>query len=154
MTQSNYKILISACLLGQRVRYDAKQKRLQHPLIEDWIAQGILLAVCPEVSGGLPTPRPPAEIQINGHVQTEQGNDVTMAFKKGAEKTLALALQHQIKIVILTERSPSCGSTEIYNGSFSRTMINGQGMTTQLLRNNGILVFNQFQLEKVQKLIA
>jgi len=151
MNQKKYKILISACLLGQRVRYDAKQKTLQHPLIEDWIAQGILLPVCPEVLGGLPTPRPAAEIQINGTIQTEQGEDVTTPFRQGAERTLAFALQHQIKIVILTERSPSCGSATIYDGSFSRTVINGQGMTTQLLRDNGILVFNQFQLEEVQK---
>jgi uncharacterized protein YbbK (DUF523 family) len=150
MSQSSYKILISACLLGQRVRYDAKQKKLQHSLIESWLTQGILLPACPEVLGGLPTPRPAAEIQLNGKVQTEQGMDVTQAFYQGAEKTLALVLQHQIKLVILTERSPSCGSATIYDGAFSRTMIDGQGITTKLLRDNNILVFNQFQLEEVQ----
>ena len=115
-----------------------------------WHSQGFLLSACPEVLGGLTTPRPAAEIQINGRVQTNQGADVTQAFIKGAEKTLALALKHQIKIVILTERSPSCGSSNIYDGSFSRTMIDGQGVTTKLLRDNGIAVFNQFQLEQVQ----
>ena len=150
MNKYSYKILISACLLGERVRYDAKQKILQDPLIESWLKSGILLPACPEVLGGLPTPRPPAEIQINGKINTEEGEDVSKAFKDGAEKTLALALKHQIKIVILTERSPSCGSEKIYDGSFSRTVIDGQGMTTKLLRENGILVFNQFQLDKVQ----
>jgi len=149
--KSIYKILVSACLLGERVRYDAKQKKLHDPLIESWLKQGILLSACPEVLGGLPTPRPAAEIQSNGAVQTELGGDVTQAFKAGAEKILALALQHQIKIVILTERSPSCGSSIIYNGSFTRTTIAGEGTTTQLLRENGILVFNQFQLQQVQK---
>ena len=153
MKKTNYKVLISACLIGQRVRYDAKQKKLLHPLIKDWTAQGILLPICPEVLGGLPTPRPAAEIQVNGKIQTEQCEDVTQAFKKGAEKTLALALQHQIKIAILTERSPSCGSSEIYDGSFSRTLIDGQGMTTNLLRKNGVLVFNQSQLKEAQKII-
>lgn len=150
MKQSSYKILISACLLGQRVRYDAKQKKLHDPLIETWIKKGILLMACPEVLGGLPTPRPAAEIQLDGKVQTEQGSDVTLAFKYGAQKTLMLAQQHQIKIVILTERSPSCGSSIIYDGSFSRNIINGQGLTTKLLRDNGILVFNQYQLKEVQ----
>ena len=150
MNKNSYKILISACLLGQRVRYDAKQQKLQDPLIEYWLESGLLLPACPEVLGGLPTPRPAAEIQIDGKIKTGEGQDVTEAFKDGAEKTLALALKHQIKIVILTEKSPSCGSKNIYDGNFSRTIINGQGMTTKLLRENGILVFNQFQLEEVQ----
>jgi len=151
MNQPSYKILISACLLGQRVRYDAKQKKLHDPLIENWLEQQIILPVCPEVLGGLPTPRPAAEIQVNGTIQTEQGDDVTVAFKAGAEKTLALAQQHQIEIVILTERSPSCGSSAIYDGNFSRSLIDGQGVTTKLLREHGILVFNQFQLKAVQQ---
>jgi len=149
-----YKILISACLLGERVRYDAKQKSLQHPLIDYWKEAGILYPVCPEVLGGLPTPRPAAEIQTNGRVLTGQEEDVTKAFKQGAEKTLALALKHRINIVILTERSPSCGSSNIYDGNFSRTIIDGQGITTKLLRKHGIQVFNQFQLQEVQAQIS
>jgi len=154
MKNHDYKVLISACLLGERVRYDAKQKKLQHPLIESWIKAEILLPVCPEVSGGLPTPRPAAEIQTSGTIKTACGKDVSSAFIKGAEKTLALALQHQIKIVILTERSPSCGSQNIYDGSFSGSIIDGQGVTSKLLRENGILVFNQYQLEDVEALLS
>lgn len=154
MSSLCYKILISACLLGQRVRYDAKLKTLQDPLIEQWLAEGLLLPACPEVLGGLPTPRPAAEIQINGQIKTASGADVSHAFSDGAKKTLALVLKHNIKIVILTERSPSCGSTEIYNGNFSRELIPGQGETTKLLRKNGILVFNQFQLKEVQEQIT
>ncbi|WP_413700737.1 DUF523 domain-containing protein [Psychromonas sp. KJ10-10] len=148
-----YKILISACLLGQRVRYDAKIKKCQHVLLEKWIQQGIVLPACPEVLGGLPTPRPAAEIMINGNIETAQGEKVTDAFQEGAQKTLTLALKHDIKIAILTERSPSCGSSEIYDGSFSRQIIDGQGMTTKLLRDNDILVFNQFQLQAVEDLL-
>ncbi|WP_022942642.1 DUF523 domain-containing protein [Psychromonas hadalis] len=150
MNDSCYKIIISACLLGQRVRYDAKVKTYHSPLINQWLLQGIILPVCPEVLGGLPTPRPAAEIQINKRIQTQQNEDVTDSFMQGAEKTLAIALQHNIKLAILTERSPSCGSSKIYDGSFSNMLIDGQGVTTKLLRENGILVFSQFQLKKVQ----
>lgn len=153
MSSSNYQILISACLLGQRVRYDAQEKKLHHPLLESWLAQGLILPVCPEVSGGLPTPRPAAEIQQDGSIKTNNGIDVTQDFQLGAQKTLSLALQHGIKIAILTERSPSCGSNHIYDGSFSGKTIDGQGETTRLLRKNNILVFNQFQLEEVQKIL-
>lgn len=145
-----YKILISACLLGERVRYDAKINKIESELIENWIKQDMLLAICPEVSGGLPTPRPPAEIQSNGLIKTEKGIDVTQAFIEGAQKTLQVALQNNIKVAILTERSPSCGSSKVYDGKFERNLIDGQGITTKLLRENGIRVFNQFELQKVQ----
>lgn len=151
MSNFCYKILISGCLLGQRVRYDAKIKDLKDPLLNQWLTEGILLPACPEVLGGLPTPRPAAEITLNGNIETAKGEDVSTAFDDGAHKTLALALSHNIKIAILTERSPSCGSSKIYDGSFSRVLINGQGKTTQLLRDHGIFVFNQFQLQEAQK---
>ena len=148
-----YKILISACLLGERVRYDARINKLNNKLIDKWLAQGWLLSTCPEVCGGLATPRPAAEIQQDGTIKIQSGEDVTEAFQKGAEHTLALALKFNIKVAILTEKSPSCGSSQIYNGQFQRTLIDGQGLTTQLLRANGIQVFNQFELEKVQTLL-
>ncbi len=148
MTHQRYKILISGCLLGQRVRYDAKVKIMQDPLLQKWLEKGILLPTCPEVSAGLPTPRPAAEIKPKGSIETEAGEDVTEAFRDGANKALTLALEHKIKIAILTERSPSCGSNKIYDGSFSRTLIDGQGKTCELLRENGIFVFNQFQLQE------
>lgn len=154
MNNFGYKILISACLLGQKVRYDAKIKNLQDPLLAEWLAAGIVLPACPEVLGGLPTPRPAAEIMVNGRIKTAQDEGVTEAFEQGAEKTLALALKHNIKIAILTERSPSCGSSEIYDGSFSRRVIEGQGQTTTLLRDNGIFVFNQFQLQDVKNKLS
>lgn len=147
---SSCKILISACLLGERVRYDAKINKVEDALIGRWQVQGLLLPVCPEVCGGLATPRPPAEILADGSVRTEAGQDVSEAFQAGAQKTLQLALEHNIQIAILTERSPSCGSSQIYNGRFERSLIAGQGVTTQLLRENGIQVFNQFELERAE----
>lgn len=151
---SAYKILISACLLAQRVRYDAKVIPVTEPLIQQWLAQDILLSICPEVCGGLPTPRAPAEIQNGNLISTQTGSDVTQAFKVGAQEALDLALQHNIKIAILTEKSPSCGSALIYDGQFSRKLISGEGVTTKLLRENGIQVFNQFQLQQVAALIS
>ena len=152
--KKQYKVLISACLLGERVRYDAKINKLDSNLIDQWLRQGLLLSVCPEVCGGLPTPRDPAELQVNGLVKTKTGKDVSKPFTKGAEKALQLALENNIKVAILTEKSPSCGSFQIYNGQFSGTLIPGEGLTTQLLRANGIKVFNQFELDKVQVFLA
>jgi len=148
------KILISACLLGERVRYDAKQKGLTHPLIKQWLKQQRLVPVCPEVCGGLSTPRAAAEMQMNGCIITTTGEDVTEAFQAGAQKTLQLALQNNISVAILTEKSPSCASSKRYDGSFTGQLIDGQGLTTQLLREYGIAVFNQFQLQQVQEYLS
>lgn len=146
---SSYKILISACLLGERVRYDAKMNKINNKLIEAWLKQGMLLSVCPEVKGGLPVPRAAAEIQADGSVTTQVGHDLSQQFEIGAAKTLELALKYGIKVAVLTEKSPSCASAKRYNGNFSRTLMAGQGKTTELLRYHGIKVFNQFQLDEV-----
>jgi uncharacterized protein YbbK (DUF523 family) len=152
--QDSGKILISACLLGEPVRYDGKSNRLANQQLEAWQQQGKLLPICPEVCGGLATPRPPAEIIAGNKVQTELGIDVSLQFEKGAQHTLDLALKHNIKFAILTEKSPSCGSQKIYDGQFKRHLINGQGITTRLLEKHGIQVFNQHEIEKLKKLIA
>ena len=143
------KILISACLIGEPVRYDGKSNLVASQLIKNWQAQGLLLPVCPEVCGGLSTPRKPAEIMTDGTVKTELGVDVSAQFEKGAQHTLSLALKHNIKLAILTEKSPSCGSHFIYNGQFKRQLIEGKGITTCLLEEHGIQVFSQHQLEEV-----
>lgn len=147
---NDFKILISACLLGERVRYDAKINAIKDNLIKEWQDKGWLLSVCPEVKGGLATPRPAAEIQINGQITTKNGQNVTAAFMQGAETTLSLALKHHIQVAILTEKSPSCGSSTRYDGSFTGRLITGEGCTAQLLREHGIQVFNQWQLQQVQ----
>ncbi len=144
------KILISACLAGERVRYDGKLAPLDHPVIRQLELQGRLVKFCPEMAGGLPLPRPPAEI-ISGSgddvlkggapVKNIQGEDVSRAFISGAEQALALAVKEGVKAAILKQRSPSCGKSEIYDGTFSGTLIPGMGVTAALMRQQGILVF-------------
>lgn len=149
------KILVSACLLGNPVRYDGRSKPIDHALLDDLVARDRVMAFCPEVAGGLPIPRNPAEI-ISGSgedvlagkagVQTENGEDVTGFFLDGARQALELCRRHGIRVALLTESSPSCGSSQIYDGGFSRTARPGAGVTAALLRQNGIEVFNQHQL--------
>lgn len=154
------KILVSACLLGDRVRYDGKTLLVEQPIVRQWIDEGRVVSVCPEVSAGMPVPRDPAEISTgvaidvfsgSGFVIDKQGKDVTGYFLKGAENALALCNEHDIKLAVLTERSPSCGSSEVYRGDFSGEMVRGPGVTSALLMANGIKVFNQHQLEQADE---
>lgn len=148
------KILISACLLGQKVRYDAKGAEVRSELLSRWEAEGRLVPICPEVVGGLPVPRPAAELQgpaaevLRGlsSVRTAAGEDVSAAFRKGAFVALELARRHGIRLAILKERSPSCGSGAVYDGSFSGQKIPGEGVTAALLRQRGVRVFSEDQL--------
>lgn len=142
------KILVSACLLGAKVRYDGGDCAQDASLLEKWSTEGRLVAVCPEVAGGLSTPRPPAEIK-GIQVMTNQGRDVTKEFQRGAEHALALCQKHNIKLAILKAKSPSCGNEQIYDGSFSKILIAGQGITAALLTKHGIRVFNENQLESI-----
>ncbi|NMP16279.1 DUF523 domain-containing protein [Thalassotalea sp. Y01] len=142
------KILISSCLLGNPVRYDGQSKGLRHPQINLWQQQQRLVVICPEQAGGLPTPRPRAE-QKDGHVVNEFGDDVTPAFERGALVALALCEQHNIGYALLKEFSPSCGSQQIYDGSFSGQRINGMGETAKLLNANGIRVYSELTLEQM-----
>ena len=142
------KILISSCLLGELVRYDGQAKPIDNPVLAQWLAADVLISICPEVSGGLPTPRPPAEIVSPGTVKTCEGNDVTQAFNRGAQRALAVCQTHEIKMAILKQSSPSCGSQWIYDGSFSGNKIRGEGVTCQLLRSHGIAVFCEQTLEE------
>ena len=148
MTTSSAKLLISACLLGDPVRFDAQSKPIHSKIIHTLKQQGRLIKACPETLGGLPTPRPAAEINHQLIVTTHTGIDVTHEFQRGAAATLAICLEHNIRIAVLTEKSPSCGSQLVYDGSFQRHLIDGEGVTTRLLRKHGILVFNQFELEQ------
>ncbi len=149
------KMLISACLLGDPVGYDGKSKTMDCSSLEQLIEQGQVVRFCPEVAGGLPTPRPGAEIKAGdgdkviaglARVQTLDGTDVTAQFLSGASQALALCRQHDIRVAVLAESSPSCGSSKIYDGSFTRNSIPASGVTAALLRQHGIEVFNQHQL--------
>jgi len=146
------KILVSACLIGEKVRYDGKSKLLSHPLWQKWQKEGRLVAVCPEVAGGLSVPRPAAEIKtLSGKtkVLTQDGVDLSSHFAAGAAHALAIARANNVRIAILTDGSPSCGSSEVHDGNFSGEMLEGEGVTTALLRKNGIKVFSHKQLDLV-----
>ena len=122
-------------------------------LFASWMKEGRLISICPEMAGGLPTPRPPAEM-INGKVLSNQGEDVSDAFQRGAEAALQLCQKYQIKIAILKARNPSCGNEEIYDGTFSGQVMPGQGVTAALLTQHGVQVFNENQIELVAKTLS
>ena len=129
------KLLVSACLLGVCCRYD--QKSAPDPAILALAQKHQLVPVCPEQLGGLPTPRPPAEIR-EGRVLTRDGCDVTENYELGARMALKIARDLGCRAAILKERSPSCGCGEIYDGSFSGHKVIGNGLTARLLIQNGI----------------
>ncbi|NLL81124.1 MAG: DUF523 domain-containing protein [Tissierellia bacterium] len=139
-------ILISACLLGVNCRYDGGAVLIDKidQLKEDYN----LIPVCPEVYGGLQTPREPAEI-INGKVINRKGEDVTDNFIRGANETLLLARLYNCKYAILKERSPSCGFGEIYDGRFSDTLVEGNGITAELLIKNKIKVIGESEIDSL-----
>lgn len=145
-----HKILVSACLVGQPVRFDGQSKAFAHPFFAQWLQEGRLVFFCPECAGGLAVPRPAAEIQANGRVMTQSGLDVTEAFEKGAELALARAREAQVCCAILKANSPSCGNERVYDGRFLGQRIVGQGLTAQRLTQAGIPVFNELQMQQVQ----
>lgn len=149
------KILISSCFLGQPVRYDGQSKPLIHSVIDNWQSEGRLISICPEVAGGLPIPRPPAELnQPLQKVLTEDGIDVTRQFTRGAELALAVCNKHNIRYALLKESSPSCGSHKVYDGSFTNQKIKGQGVTAKLLSEHGISVYSEDTIEQLVSEIA
>lgn len=146
------KILISSCLLGEKVRYNGESKAFGDPRLARWQEEGRLIPVCPEMEGGLPVPRPPAQ-RRGDHVVTEEGNDVTEAFRLGAEAALALARKHGASLAVLKQNSPSCGSRFIHDGSFQGMLIPGEGVTAELLRRHGISVFGEDQLDEAERML-
>lgn len=139
------KILISACLIGDKCRYDGRTN--YNPKIKDLLEKYELIPFCPEVEGGLKTPRDPSEIQKDGSIKMVTGRDVTKFYERGAEKALDICLCLGIKIAILKDRSPSCGSKKIHDGSFSGKVIDGEGVTTQLLKRKGIKVISEDEID-------
>ncbi len=139
-------VLISACLAGISCRYDGKSNRIDE--IENLKEKMRLIPVCPEQMGGLATPRCPAEIRA-GSVVTKNGADVTVQFERGAEETLKMAQLFGCECAVLKARSPSCGSGEIYDGTFSKTRIRGDGKTAELLKQNGICVYTEHEIDRL-----
>lgn len=163
MTRSERpKVLVSACLLGQPVRYDGRASG--HPdLLQQWQAEGRVVPLCPEVAGGLPTPRPPAEIPggqgsavLDGDTQvlTVTGEDVSAAFLAGARLALELVRRHGIRVAVLKSGSPSCGNRLTYDGTFRGVKVAGEGVTTALLRRAGVQVFSELELDQAQRALA
>lgn len=139
------KILISRCLLGESCRYDGRSVPSEAAcLLRE--AGHTLIPVCPEVDGGLPTPRAPAEIQPDGSVFNQAGEDVSAQYRRGAELALETAQREGCQAAVLKAKSPSCGSTQVYDGSFSRILIPGQGVAARLLTQAGIHVVDEDHL--------
>ena len=130
-------MIVSACLAGLPCRYDGRSRPC--PEVMELVRSGKAIPLCPEQLGGLATPRPPCEIRA-GRVMDREGADQTEAFRRGAEAVLAAVQAYGATEALLQNRSPSCGLGWIYDGTFSRKLVQGSGITAQLLAENGIQV--------------
>ena len=142
------RILVSACLLGIACRYDGRSK--PHPDMAELMKHHQLVPVCPEQLGGLPTPRTPSERQ-GERVVTADGADVTEQYRRGAEEALSLCRLLGCEAAVLKERSPSCGKERVYDGTFSGTLTDSWGVTAELLRQNGIPVYGESEIDLLLK---
>ena len=133
------KIMVSACLLGENCKYNGGNNL--NPELLRLLAGHTVIPVCPEVLGGLPVPRIPAEI-VNGAVVNREGISVDNAFRRGAEKALELAAAEQPDLIILQSRSPSCGARQVYDGTFSGTLVWGKGVFAEMAANAGFRVMD------------
>ena len=140
------KILISACLVGDNCKYNGGNNL--NPQIEALLEKYELIPFCPEVEGGLKVPRNPSEIK-GDRVVMNNDRDVTREYELGARKALMLCLYLKIKIAVLKERSPSCGTHQIHDGSFSNKLIDGMGVTARLLKENGIKVYSEEEISQL-----
>jgi len=137
-------ILVSACLVGINCNYLGGSK--SNKFLIDLVRGGIALPICPEQLGGLPTPRIGAEI-VNGKVITQDGRDVTINFVNGAKEVLKIAKMINCKLAILKAKSPSCGSGQVYDGAFLGELISGDGILVKELKQNGIRVITENDIE-------
>ena len=142
------KVLISACLAGINCKFNGENNLLDSGILDEISKKYHLLFVCPEVFGGLSTPREPAEMK-GGLVVTKTAKDVSENFKFGAEICLKIAKLNGCKKAILKARSPSCGSGQIYDGSFTKRLIFGDGVAAKLLKENEILVFSEDEIGRL-----
>ena len=133
--ENREKILVSGCLLGLNCKYDGGNNYSKE--IDEFLKDYEVIPICPEIMGGLPTPRVAAE-RVGNKVITKDGRDVTEQFRKGAEECLYLAKKYNVKKALLKMKSPSCGNEKIYDGTFSHKVIDGDGVTAELLKTNGV----------------
>ena len=137
------KLLISACLLGRNCKYNGGNNYT--PLVEALKARYDLVPVCQECFGGLPIPHEPSE-RVGDKVLSKSGEDVTEPFRRGAEKTLAAAIQQGVTRAVLKERSPSCGCGSIYDGTFTGTVVPGNGVAAELLLSRGVVIYGESRI--------
>ena len=151
------RVLFSACLLGERVRYNGAAALSSSSWLAQWVSEGRIVPFCPEVAGGFGVPRPAAEIDghgggsvLDGHglVLTQAGADVTDGFLRGAHLALAAARTQNVRLAVLKDGSPSCASELIHDGSFSGRRQSGQGVTAALLERHGIRVFSERRVDE------
>ena len=156
------KILVSRCLLGHRVRYDGGASG-PFDQLQRWLDEGRVVPLCPEVAGGLPTPRAAAEIPggqgtqvLDGQatVITTEGEDVSEQFLSGAYQALERVCEHAIRIAVLKANSPSCGNLLTYDGTFSGVKVPGEGVTAALLKRHGVQVFSELELPQAAQALA
>ena len=141
------KIIVSACLLGIATRYDGKSKpSISEEKMKLLSEKYHMIPVCPEIYGGLPTPRVPSE-RVGDSVKMKDGRDVTENYMKGALETLALCRLFGVKKALLKAKSPSCSKDKIYDGSFTGTLVDGLGVTAELLLENGIEIFDENDID-------
>ena len=138
------KLLVSACLLGENCKYNGGNN--YSPDVERLRERFELVSVCPEQLGGLPTPRVPSE-RVGERVLTRDGQDVTEAFRQGAERTLDIARAEGAVKAVFQVRSPSCGCGTVYDGTFSGALVPGMGVTAELLEKNGVRVYGSTRID-------
>lgn len=151
------QVLVSSCLLGQPVRYNGADAPSDKNIMSQWQREGRLVHFCPEISAGFPIPRPPAEtvggdgrLVLTGEARVfeDTGADVTEMFIEGAQKAVDYAEKNNVRLAVLTDGSPSCGSTYVYDGTFKGGTVPGKGVTAELLEQNGIRVFSEDRIEE------
>lgn len=143
-----HRILVSECLYGGRaVRYDGAEIPETHPVFLKWKEEGRLIPICPEVFGGLPTPRPDSQ-RVGDRIMSRTGMDVTEEYMKGAAEAVRLARENEAVFAIMKQKSPSCGSRIIYDGTFTGRKIPGQGLAVEMLRKAGFKVFGEEDIDE------
>ncbi len=162
--ESVIRVLVSACLLGIRVRHHGGAASCESPVLARWLAEGRVVPFCPEVAGGLSTPRAPAEIEpgaaalsvLRGEarVRTSAGDDVTEAFAAGARAAALVAGHQRVRIAVLKDGSPSCATSFTYDGRFSGERVAGVGVTAALLVEAGVQVFSEDQLDAADRALT
>jgi uncharacterized protein YbbK (DUF523 family) len=161
-TRAQAKVLVSRCINGPPIRYNQTSVEVRSEIWDQWAAEGRLVPFCSELEAGFAVPRPPAEI-LGGDgsnvlagdavVLEDTGSNVTDRFLEGAKLAVARALKHGCVVAVLTDGSPSCGSTYTYDGSFSGDTIVGMGVTARLLADHDTPVFSEDQLEEADKVL-